>query len=97
MAAAASSLKSQAQELVQVVAVFKLSPSGAKNGNSTPQIAHRPKTQLAAPKKAALPRPASPKPAVAKPPATPQKPLAIAAKAPAKAAPAGGEDEWETF
>jgi methyl-accepting chemotaxis protein len=97
MAAAASSLKSQAQELVQVVAVFKLSPSGAKSGNSAPQIAQRPKAQLSAPTKVALPKPASPKPAAAKPPVAPQKPLAITAKAPAKATPAGGDDEWETF
>jgi methyl-accepting chemotaxis protein len=31
MAAAASSLKSQAQELVQVVAVFKLDPAGVRS------------------------------------------------------------------
>ena len=111
IAAAASSLKSQASELVNTVSVFKL------DGNSN---SHRNATRLASPapmaranverQPLAAPRPktlATPKPALAKAPAKPAtqtaslaaKPLpkpAVAKPAPV-AASAAGDDEWETF
>jgi methyl-accepting chemotaxis protein len=100
MAAAASSLKSQAQELVQVVSSFKLGANDAHHGVATlaPVRSHRPG---AAPFKgaerrgggvpqgaAARARSAAPKPAAAAKPA---------ATVTAKAAPASGNDDWETF
>jgi methyl-accepting chemotaxis protein len=110
MAAAASSLKSQANELVQTVAVFKLSANDVDGS--------LPKAQVRSPKPtpfkgnerradakpaAAAPRPApakmaSPKPKAATPASLP-KPTAAAAppKTQSKPAPAGGDDEWETF
>jgi len=110
MAAAASSLKTQASDLVQTVAVFKLSASDASGG--------LPKAQVRSPKPtpfkgnerradaktaAAAPRPAPAKMAAPKPksaaPASLPKPTAAAAppKTQPKPAPAGGDDEWETF
>jgi methyl-accepting chemotaxis protein-1 (serine sensor receptor) len=44
MAAAASSLKAQAQDLVQTVAVFKLSGNAAHSHKVRPEVAHRPPT-----------------------------------------------------
>ncbi len=112
MAAAASSLKSQAGELVQTVAVFKLS---AEQGSS------RPAPPMAAPAKTAV-RSSKPSLAfkgperradaapVAKAPAA--KPLAsrpaaakpaapvltaVAPKTSTRVTPAGGDDDWETF
>ncbi len=85
MAAAASSLKSQAQELVQTVAVFKLGGDAA--GGSAP-----PARPLAAPVRA----PAH-KPATAKAPQRLAAPAASApAPAPAKAA-RTDDGDWETF
>jgi hypothetical protein len=106
MAAAASSLKSQAQDLVQVVAVFKLAPGD----EATRAFAHAPRSKppmrapalAAAPGRAAIAAPqraaiAAPK----KPAALPAKAKALAAPARAKPAPApakaGGDDDWETF
>ena len=108
MAAAASSLKSQANDLVQSVAVFTLdgqhvaSPARTTVRSSVPQspafkgterrvIAAPPKPfKPAAPKAAS--RPPLPKPVIAKVAA----PVA-APKTQPKPAPAGGDDEWETF
>ncbi len=105
MAAAASSLRSQAADLVQAVAVFKLSASDTGHRASAPaaattQALHRPRpvSQSAAP--AATPRPAALKrptpapstarlPSSAKPTATPK-----AVAAPKKADDGG---EWESF
>ena len=102
MAAAASSLKSQAQELVQVVAVFKLGagdhgamPTKAKVRSSVP-----PSTPFkgaerrggGVPKGAAARTPAKATAAVV---ATLSKPAPT--KGPAKASPAGGDEDWETF
>jgi hypothetical protein len=105
MAAAASSLKSQAQELVQVVAAFKVDggahASPAPKMHVRPPMATRPPTPLhkpaAAPKlgstkpklAAAKPRPISTSATTALP-----KPMATAR---AKPTPAGGDDDWETF
>nr|WP_315488564.1 methyl-accepting chemotaxis protein [uncultured Rhodoferax sp.] len=97
MAAAASSLKGQASELVQAVAFFKLAGHGGA-AHSMPRTAVRaPAAQakpfkgterraLAAPKGGAASKPAAPKPAPAAAPKTQSKP-----------APAGGDDDWETF
>ena len=98
MAAAASSLKSQAQDLVQTVAIFKL------DGNQyTPQVAqrtHLPQSKPMAGAMRQLPQAGKP---VAKAPAakflggkpTP-KALANPAAA-AKSTPASADDDWETF
>ena len=87
MAAAASSLKSQAQELVQTVAVFRL---GGDTGQAAPTVA----AAVAAP--APTVRAPAPKPA----PAATQRlsaPAALAsAKAPTRSAGADDND-WETF
>ena len=93
MAAAAGSLSSQAQELVQAVAVFKLdaSQSGA-SAYSTPTARPAPK---AAPVR--MPAPAR-KPTAFK--AAPAKPAALQAPnppKPVKTASAGAEDDWESF
>jgi methyl-accepting chemotaxis protein-1 (serine sensor receptor) len=103
MAAAASSLKSQAQELVQVVSAFKTHAADPSPRTSLPapaRTAHRAPVALGAPKP--VTRPAAPyKPAKL---ATTVKPLPAPKPAPAakpvvtaKATPAGGDDEWETF
>ena len=93
MAAAAGSLSSQAQELVQAVAVFKLDAgqSGAST-YSTPTARPAPK---AAPVR--MPAPAR-KPTAFK--AAPAKPAALHAPnppKPVKTASAGAEDDWESF
>ena len=100
MAAAASSLKSQANDLVQVVAVFKLG-----NEHHAPQIAHH--THLSKPAQfggaqrqlpqasRSAPRAPAVKHTPARPTATPKalaKPVVTA-----KATPAGGDADWETF
>jgi methyl-accepting chemotaxis protein len=99
MAAAASSLKSQAQALVQTVAVFNLgtnqSVARASVRSTVPTSTpfkggeRRGLTAAAAPAK---PRPAPQKPAVAKAVPLP-KPMATDKATVA----AGGDDEWETF
>ena len=93
MAAAASSLKSQAQELVQVVSVFKLSSD--QNAPSSYRLA----PQRPPEKKSFTPPPpkrvqAPTRPAIA---LKPRKLAAPAASAPAQKAPAQEEDSWETF
>ena len=95
MAAAASSLKSQAQELVQTVAVFKLSGHATQN-RVAPRMA-----QTAAPTLRAAPRVAptvAQSPRTLKPNAapTPAKRLAPPAK-PAASADATSNDDWESF
>jgi methyl-accepting chemotaxis protein len=103
MAAAASSLKAQANELVQTVAVFKLSagehhPMGLRADVRAP-------ASLSKPFKGAERRlVAAPKPkqqAAAKPFKPAAKAPAPARAAPptltAKVTPAGGDEEWETF
>jgi methyl-accepting chemotaxis protein len=108
MAAAASSLKSQAQELVQVVSTFKIDTGAhATLASHDPAAVRKPALAAGAPR--ALPRPAPGKSAAGKPAAggaaAPRRP-AIAA-APAKAAPAtasraatqaaSADGDWETF
>jgi methyl-accepting chemotaxis protein len=96
MAAAATGLKSQAQDLVQVVAVFKL---GTNEYAPTPRAvrsaspSHAPqmglKTSTSAPRPVA--RPASAKMALPH-----SKPIAPV-KTSTKVTPAGGDEDWETF
>jgi len=81
MAAAASSLRGQAQDLVQAVAVFKLSQDSSSVAR-TQQVAR----QVSAP--------AAARPAARKMPAAPK--LAAPSAAPAKQTPSG-DDEWENF
>jgi methyl-accepting chemotaxis protein len=97
MAAAASSLKSQAQELVGTVAVFKLSQIGAASMGSS--------SYSAPPSRPAQARPVavSQKPtAMGAPKARAQtsvKPAALSAPKPAKVemAKAGASEDWESF
>ena len=103
MAAAASSLKTQAEELVQGVAVFKLSddahhtpfqsaPMARASGAMKPRVAHAPRPTAKPPgvsvNKPAPLRPPAAKAAIAAPPKAAPKP---------KPSPAGGDEEWETF
>jgi methyl-accepting chemotaxis protein len=99
MAAAASSLKSQANELVEVVAVFKVDSQGGSNSQFKPSsgvsraatrapetAAHHPNERRSAP-------PASPKlGAPAARAASLPKPVSVA-----KADNAGDSKEWESF
>ena len=104
MAAAASSLKGQAGDLLQTVAVFKL---GA--GQNVPNL---PKANVRAPASSAKPfkgeerrlgvsKPAAPKPAAAAPrPAAPKpapKAASLPQPAPKAASTATPDEEWETF
>jgi hypothetical protein len=94
MAAAASSLKGQAQELVQTVAVFKLNVGQGGGYRAAPAP-----TAQAAPSRAAAPAKQLGSPKAAAPKAA--KPAALSAPAPAPAAPAkpaaGAGDDWESF
>ncbi len=86
MAAAASSLNTQAGELVQAVSIFKLA------GGQSTFVAHRP-AQIS------RPRPSAPASRIAspiKPRSTLPKPKTVSISAPAKVTAAGG-DEWENF
>jgi hypothetical protein len=111
MAAAASSLKSQAQELVQIVAVFKLNASDAHHGIATAAATRSHKPGAPAFKGNDRREGGVPKGAAARAPATPKQnttpaakaavtvPVKMAASQPAAKAPTpkGGDDEWETF
>ncbi len=98
MAAAASSLKGQAQELVEVVSIFNLGSNGGSQNRpsrSAPSAFQRPIAPKPAPPRLApkaSPKPTPPRPALAKPATAPSK-----GPARAKAAAAGGDDDWETF
>jgi hypothetical protein len=97
MAAAASSLKSQAQELVQVVAAFKVDVGSSRGLSSNMTSAPVPALSKAAP---AVRKPVANR-TLAKAPAKPAAVKAVLPKpvatASAKPAPAGGDDDWETF
>jgi methyl-accepting chemotaxis protein len=110
MAAAASSLKSQANDLVQSVAVFTLdgqlaaSPARTSVRSSAPQspaFIGTERRSIAAPSKPF--KAAAPAPKVASRPPAPKQVTAkvtapvVAPKTQPKPAPAGGDDEWETF
>jgi methyl-accepting chemotaxis protein len=107
MAAAASSLKSQASDLVQVVAVFKLAqgqqapqtqaPAAkvVQSPSATP-VAKKLNTPARAPALAAatklVAKPAAPAAPAKRPPA-----LAAAPQVSRVQTPAGGDEDWETF
>jgi len=96
MAAAASSLKSQAQDLVQTVAVFKV--DAQQRDFSVPTSAPAPAARAAKPAglpvRAATPRPTGARAAPAVAPAAP----AARREPPKLSAKAGGDDgDWETF
>jgi methyl-accepting chemotaxis protein len=101
MAAAASSLKSQANDLVQSVAVFTLDGQQHAAAPRTSVRSSTPKSPafkgaerrvIAAPAPKAASRPPAPKPERPKIAAP-----VVVAKTQPKPAPAGGDDEWETF
>ncbi|HCE29471.1 MAG TPA: methyl-accepting chemotaxis protein, partial [Comamonadaceae bacterium] len=99
MAAAAGSLSSQAQELVQAVAVFKLDPSlGGSGGFKAQAPRSAPRPAATAP---AVARAAAPRPGIARTkPAMPAKAAALAAPAaprPAVRSAAPSNDDWESF
>ncbi|MCZ8293174.1 MAG: methyl-accepting chemotaxis protein, partial [Hylemonella sp.] len=97
MAAAASSLKGQAQDLVESVAVFKLA-NGARPAGSPAALAARQPVQMqvraTAPKPTSAPAPGTQRRLVA--PAQPRVAPPAAAAAPAKPS-AGADSDWETF
>jgi len=109
MAAAASSLKSQAQDLVQIVAVFKLNANDAHQGIATVAAtrSHKPgapafkgndRREGGIPKGAAARAPAPQRAPAAKAAVTvPVKMAASQAAATKAPTPKGGDDEWETF
>ena len=98
-AAAASSMKDQAHRLAQVVASFKLQ-AGLATARSAPAVVKAPPrlNAVVAPQRlAAAPAraPVAAKPKAITPKAT-AEPLGTPPKL-AKATPAGGDDDWETF
>ena len=112
MAAAASSLKAQAGELVQNVAVFQLHASRADAGmvrstvgvrSPTPAIKsfagaeRRTGAALVAPKVAPRLAPAAPLAKRQSPSPPPQQQQVRVSQAPAKAPAKSGDEEWETF
>jgi methyl-accepting chemotaxis protein len=96
MAAAASSLRGQAQELVSTVSVFRLGEGMA------PAVAtHSPRPTTPSPAARPAPKPAS-RPAAARPAAAPlaapaARISASPAAAPAKSGGGGASDDWESF
>ena len=96
MAAAASGLKSQAQELVQTVAVFKLGADdhaiAAHMPPSPPPVSRSSARPLPAPPKAPAMRPVS-----AQPKAAPAQPRIAAPLTKVPSSKAGNESDWETF
>ena len=100
MAAAASSLKGQAQELVQTVAVFQLSDDMVrKMRRPVTTVTASPARKLASappPKKALSAGGSRPPIAKAVAPATAALPHR-APKTQSKPAPAGGDEDWESF
>ena len=96
MAAAASSLKSQAQELVQTVAVFQLGNTPVHRASMAPrQASLTPRAQLPPARKLAVGNSATPfQQKRASLPAPPKK---LAAPKPASKPAAQSNDDWETF
>lgn len=97
IAAAASSLKGQAHELVQTVAAFKLGTKEASATRAQEPARQTPATSVAAPiSRLIAPRPTAKAPtsasATGKPPA-----LSGSLKTPGKAAAANDNQDWETF
>jgi hypothetical protein len=103
MAAAASSLKSQAQDLVQVVATFKLNEGEATRRAPVQRaVQPRPVAFASAPKRPALSKPTAPKKVAAPRPISQAaaKPISQAAPKPAAIShqtSKANDEEWETF
>ena len=108
MAAAASALTAQAGELVNAVAVFKLSADAAAHRAAPAPVASAPSLAAAAATRAQLARRAAPASAAKAPPpvaAAPAKPRAPSgpvkqlapAPAPVAVAATSKDDEWESF
>jgi methyl-accepting chemotaxis protein len=103
MAAAASSLKSQAQDLVQVVATFKLIEGEATRRAPVQRaVQPRPVAFASAPKRPALSKPTAPKKVAAPRPISQAaaKPISQAAPKPAAIShqtSKADDEEWETF
>ncbi|MFM1907798.1 MAG: hypothetical protein RLZZ591_1475 [Pseudomonadota bacterium] len=109
MAAAASSLKSQAQELVQAVAVFKLgagdqSYRSASSASPAPLPAPTKASRVPSPAHSAAPalkKPAAraplPKPAAPARSAAPTQAPRLSSPKAAPAPAAGGDDDWTSF
>jgi hypothetical protein len=98
MAAAASSLNTQAGELVQAVSVFKV--TGAPGGSYASRVATRSSIPKPYPAAAERRGPARATQAPIRPKATPKSqepPVAASTKPAPKAAPASGGDDWESF
>jgi methyl-accepting chemotaxis protein-1 (serine sensor receptor) len=97
MAAAASSLKSQAQELVQTVAVFQLGNSPVhRTGMASRPVTSPPRASLAPARKLTMGNSATP--FQQKRPNLPAPPKKLSAPKPAPKAPAAqSDDDWETF
>ncbi|QDL56627.1 methyl-accepting chemotaxis protein [Rhodoferax aquaticus] len=105
MAAAASSLKSQANDLVQTVALFKVS-GGAGGAFVLPKAQVRSTKPSAAAfhgndrRQAGVPKGAAARGHTPAPAASASKPatsMAALPKTSSKSTPAGGDDDWETF
>ncbi|MEK8047652.1 methyl-accepting chemotaxis protein [Ideonella margarita] len=94
-AAAAESLKDQAQRLAQVVSRFELGsgPAGSPVSPSPARSTHTP-GKVSAP---ALAKPATPKPAASPRPVAAARPAPAPAPRPAVAETAGSDADWETF
>lgn len=93
MAAAASNLKSQAQEQVQIVATFRL--------NATDGVATF-SSQSMAPKQTFTARPSKPKLSASRPKSVPlspkpSMPVSLPRRSVATKVETGGNDDWETF
>ena len=95
MAAAASSLKSQANDLVHVVDAFKVGDARTSPPHAPPRsvVAPNARIQSATKEPARIAKAPVARPTMAKAAALPQ-PKAMAT---AKTTPAGGDDDWETF
>lgn len=98
MAAAATSLKMQAQDLVEVVAVFNLGShdgSPKRPSQSTPAASQR--TVAQAPIAQRLASKTAPKPAVTRPALSKPATATLTPKTASQTIPAGSDDAWETF
>ena len=99
-AAAADSMREQAQRLAQVVSVFRLGNESVAPPPSAPVAPRRPAPPPAAPRKPAPTALTQPRP-TSRPAAAPSKvgatPRAIAAPAAARPAAGGDDKDWETF
>jgi len=100
MAAAASSLRSQAQDLVQTVAVFKLGAGDSGNYAAPVRVQPTAPAQIKGPIQHTVAAPKAHSAQQTRLPAasaTPPRPAAAVAKAPPATASGNAEGEWESF